>query len=482
MFGGGEEYFQEPPEINRETLRRFAAFCARLRGLEKPGKKVIAEAAALAREVGDDPQAYELVIGALFRHIKSWKGTHQLACWYVLDQLAKEARDKYGYVAGKYLLEVGRDFIPYEDPALATRYERLVAHWERVFPRHVVDALWMAKKERLWAASHPEEERARRRAEEEMWEREERAMTEDDGLNLFGQPCLDYLQGRCAWGADCRFLHPPGEEGSLPPECRMGDWKCPSCGVINRHFRRRCANCVREKPQYQKVRTPTAEDALLSAPDAAALEALRQQFGYNPAFPEEALAHWRLRLEGTDLAAYLAERRAAYRVRILARPPTNPLEERCKNQKHFPDVDIGPDEAYLRLLASGGARDDAAAPAKRGRYEGFIPPGTTPSSAVAILSQMILERGVRDSTTAALFTELGRYIRALAGGEEGLTPVQAEALLSAARLGFTAWNTNRESVLFVAAFFKTIRHVEDRIGLSATDSSTLLAMTTNFLA
>ncbi|CCW66454.1 unnamed protein product [Phytomonas sp. Hart1] len=488
MFGGGEEYFQEPPAIDRETLQAFAAFCAALRELRRPTKTAIEAAASLGRAVGAHPQAFELVVGALFRHVKVWTGPHQLACWYVLDSLAKAGRDHYGHVAGRYLLEVGRDHIPYEDPTLAAKYDSLVAHWERVFPRHVVDAIWLGKKERLWAVAHPDEVAEQQRAEEETWAREERAMADEDGLNLFGQPCMDYLQGRCIWGAECRLYHPPGEEGSLPMECRMGDWKCPSCGVINRHFRRRCANCVREKPQYKKERTQTAEDALLTAPDNAALQSLRQQFGYNPYLEEEAIQHWRLRFENTDLKEYLDERRAAYKVRILHRKPNNALEERCKTQKHFPDVDIGPDEAYLRFIASGGTLTNERS-AKQRRYEGLIPPGTAPSSAVSILSQMILERGVRDSTAATLFAEFGRYVRALAS-EEGeaqrgnavLSPTQVEALLSAAKLGFTAWNTNKESVPFVAAFFKTIRHVENKIGLSAEDSSTLLAMTTNFLA
>lgn len=480
MFGGGEEYFQDPPEIDRDTLRHFATFAARLRAVEKPGKKSIAELAALAREVGDTNQAYELVVGTIFRHIKTWTGNKQLACWYVLDKLCKEDRDKYGYTASKYILEIGPDYIPYEDPAVAPKYESLVEHWEGVFPRHVVDALWMAKKERLWAVDHPAEVLQQQQEEEREWVREEDAAEDEDGLNDFGQPCIDYLQGRCTWGDSCRLLHPPGEEGSLPPECRMGDWKCQSCGVINRHYRRRCSNCVREKPQYKKTRTVTAEDAMLSAPDDSAQRALRQQFGYDPYAESEAVAHWKLRLGSTTVEDYLAERRAAYRVRILGRPPANALEERCKLQKHYPDVDLGPD-TDLHLLLTGHNEEDGGPSAKRARQEGVVPSNTSPSNAVALVAQTILERGVRDGSASQLFAELARHARLLANGEgHVLSEPQAEAFLSVCKLGFTAWNTNEEAAPFVAPFFKALSKLEGSLGLSSQQQEQLTAMTTVF--
>lgn len=499
MFGGGEEYFQEPPEVDRDTLRRFAAYCARLRALKKPGKKAVTETAALAREVGDTTMAYELVVGTLFRHIKSWKGTKQLACWYVLDKLCKEDRDKYGFTARKYILEIGRDYIPYEDSELAPQYESLVEHWESIFPQHVVDALWLTKKERLWSVEHPQEVREQQEAEEEEWAREERALQDEDGLNDFGQPCIDYLQGKCSWGNECRLYHPPGEEGSLPPECRMGDWKCASCGVINRHFRRRCFNCVREKPQYKKERTVAAEDALLSKPDKESLQVLRQQFGYDPYSPQEAVEHWKFRLgsEGasasgdsshnTALEDYLAERRAAYRVRILKRSPQNKLEEQCKNQKHYPDVDIGIDEDYMRRLESGGEYGGTLGPAaRRPRLEGIVPANTPSPNAIALVAQMIVERGVKDGMAAQLFAELARNMRVLAeddaGKGLGLSDAQAEALLSACKLGFTAWNTNKAAVPFVSVFFKTVRNVERKLGLGAEHAEQLETMATEFSA
>lgn len=503
MFGGGEEFFQEPPEVDRDTLRRYARYCARLRALKKPGKKAITETAALAREVGDTTMAYELVVGALFRHIKTWKGTKQLACWYVLDKLCKEDRDKYGFTARKYILEIGRDYIPYEDVELAPQYESLVEHWESIFPQHVVDALWLSKKERLWAMEHPKEVKEQQEAEEEEWDREERALQDEDGLNDYGQPCIDYLQGKCSWGDECRLYHPPGEEGSLPAECRMGDWKCASCGVINRHFRRRCFNCVREKPQYKKERTVAAEDALLSKPDTAALQVLSQQFGYDPYCPQDAIKHWQIRLGSSSSSSspsaagggganeertlseaveeYLKERRAAYRVRILRRAPQNALEERCRTQKHFPDVDIGVDEEYLQQLESGGMAGPAA---RRPRLEGIVPSNAPSPGAIALVAQMIMERGVRDSMAPQLFSELARYMRVLveddAGRGLGLSDAQGEALLSACKLGFTAWNSNKAAVPFVSVFFKSIRSVERKLGLSAELAEQLETMANEF--
>ncbi|CAG9582223.1 conserved hypothetical protein [Leishmania major strain Friedlin] len=475
MFGGGEEYFQDPPEIDRDTLGRYATFCARLRAIEKPGKRTITEAATLAREVGDTLLDYELVVGALFRHIKTWTGQKQLACWYILDKLCKEDRDKYGYTAGKYILEVGRDHIPYEDADLAGKYESLVEHWENVFPRHVVDALWIAKKERLWAVDHPNEVKQQQQAEEEEWAREEEVMQDEDGLNDFGQPCIDYLQGHCSWGDSCRLYHPPGEEGSLPAECRMGDWKCSACGVINRHFRRRCSNCVREKPQYKKGRVPSAEDKLLCTPDPAVTAAFHQQFGYNPYAPAEAVAHFKLRLEGVSAEEYRKERAAAYRVRILGKAPTNPVEERCKATKHFPDVDMEPDEEYE--VGTDGLV------AKRQRTESLVPANASPNSAIALLAQLVMERGILDPTVPQIFGELSRYIRQAAGDPTmELNETQAEVLLSACKLGFTAWNANKGAVPSVATFFKAVRHNESKLGLSSEQVEQLESMASMFLA
>lgn len=497
MFGGGEEFFQDPPSYDSNTLRRFCAFSSRLRRLEKPGKKAIADVSQLAREVGDSPDAYELVVGAVFRHIKTWNGSRQLACWYVLDKLCKECPDKYGFCASKYVLEIGRDYMPFEDPDLRPKYEALVEHWENVFPRHVVDAVWLSKKERLWAAQHPEEFQQQLREEEEEWRKTELEMQEMEGLNTFGQPCINYLQGRCSWGDQCTLYHPPGEEGTLPPECRMGDWKCFGCGVINRHFRRRCANCVREKPQYKRLRQATIEDRMLSAPDPVAMDTLKQQFGYNPYETHEAVAHWKRRLAsssssspsggpgpastlgGASVVAYLNERKAAYKVRLLGLNATNALESRCQHWKHFPEPQLL--DATVVEASGPGVTSTASAVAHL-RAEQLIPPGTSPDKAVAILAQMILERGVRDPLSPRLYGALGLSIKAV--GEDralNLAPATADSLMAVCTLALTAWNADKQGMSFFEGFFKHIHGEEARLGLTALQSDQLRTIISQFL-
>ncbi|KEG15326.1 hypothetical protein DQ04_00111260 [Trypanosoma grayi] len=471
MFGGGEEYFREPPSIDRDTLRHFALLCARLRTAEKPGKKTVTECVELARGVGDNEMAFELVVGVLFRHIKSWTGNKQLTCWYVLDKLCKEDRDKYGYTAGKYILEIGRDYIPYEDPVLGPKYESLVEHWEGVFPRHVVDALWLAKKDRLWACAHPAEVLQQKEEEEQQWKAEEMALEDEEGLNDYGQPCMDYLQGRCFWGDACRLYHPPGEEGTMPLECRLGDWKCPSCGAINRHFQRRCSSCVKEKPQYKKARKPTTEEAMLSSPDPNVYAVIRRQFGYDPNVEEEAVVHWRTRLGDTPIDTYKKERAAAYRVRILGKPPMSEMEERMKSQKNYPDVDIGPpDEAF----EANGAEVHKVT-------ESLVPAGTASASAVGLLAQTIIERGARDPKLPQLLSELVQYVKQVAGDSAvRLTTTQGEALLTACKIVFSAWGADRGARPFVPPFFRDMRHTEAALGLSAEQQEQLTSMTGEF--
>ncbi|KAH9577255.1 hypothetical protein LSM04_001190 [Trypanosoma melophagium] len=473
MFGGGEEYFREPPSIDRDTLRRFAVFCARLREVEKPGKKTVTEASRLAREVGDSETAFELVVGVLFRHIKSWTGNKQLTCWYILDNLCKEERDKYGYTASKYILDVGRDYIPYEDPVLGPKYESLVEHWEGVFPRHVVDALWLAKKDRLWALAHPDEVLQQKEEEERQWKQEEMLIEDEDGLNDYGQPCMDYLQGRCFWGDACKLYHPPGEEGSLPLECRLGDWKCPSCGAINRHFQRRCSNCIREKPQYKKGRKPTAEELMLSSPDPSVYVALRRQFGYDPNDVEDAVSHWKARLGDTTIESYKEERRAAYRVRILGKAPTSELEERMRSQKNYPDIDIGPPEEDDITDANG-------VPA-RVMMQSLVPAGTSPVGAVALLSQTIVERGARDPKLPQILHELALYVKEVAANASlQLSPIQGETLLTACKILFSAWGADRAAKPFVPPFFRELRHTEAELGLSVESRDQLTSITREF--
>ena len=297
MIGGGEDCFEDPEIIEKETLKAYARFCHKLRGLEKPGKKAIGDLAESATNVGTSMIACEIVVGAIFRHIKSWRGAKQLCYWYVLDKLCKEHRDTYGHVTSMQVMDIACDYIPWEDAELASKYEVLIQRWEGVFPRHIIDVVLASKKERLNAIAHPEEIRAQREEEEAMWAEEELRHTEVEGLNDFALPCLAYMQGKCTWGKDCPNYHPEGLEGTLPPECRAGDWKCASCGTINRHFRRRCATCPRERPQYRVLRTDDLEERAMIKRDPSNDDVFRRQFGYNPASAIEAVAYWSKRLD-----------------------------------------------------------------------------------------------------------------------------------------------------------------------------------------
>ena len=468
MFGGGEEFFREPEPIDRETLRRFAVFCANLRTSEKTGGKSIAETTDLALKVGDSLVAVEMVVGVLFRHIKSWTGDKQLRCWYVLDSLCKKSRDKYAFYAGKHIVEVAGDYIPFEDPALVEKYERLIEHWDRVFPPDVIKTLWGCKKERLWAIAHVGEVKRAREAEEAEWKREELRQQEEEGLDDYGQPCMDYLQGRCTWGANCKLLHPPGLENTLPLECRLGDWRCGSCGVINRHFRRRCANCVKEKPQYRKLAEKSTEDNLLSNPDPVVAQLARRQFGFDPSSDEECVAYWQKRFKFTNLSQYRSERLAAMRTRIFSREPKNDLESRVKNQINFPVIELAAASEVLAIEP----------PTKRARVESLVPEGLSASEGLTFLSRVVVERGVHDVTIPqALFqiTLLAKEVAASSSSQK-LNSLQSDALLAACRLIFSAWNTSRSTSMFAEPFFVDLMPSVAQLGLTAQQLSHISMM------
>lgn len=457
MFGGGEEFFREPEPIDRETLRRFAAFCANLRNSEKMGVKSIAETTDLAVSVGDSLVAVEMVVGVLFRHIKSWTGSKQLRCWYILDSLCKKSRDKYAFYAGKHIVEVAGDYIPFEDPSFSEKYERLIEHWDRVFPPDVIKTLWGCKKERLWAVANVGEVKRAREAEEAEWKREELRQQEEDGLDDYGQPCMDYLQGRCTWGANCKLLHPPGLENTLPLECRLGDWRCGSCGVINRHFRRRCSNCVKEKPQFRKLSNQSTEDSLLSNPDPAVSQLARRQFGFDPSSEEECLSYWERRFKFTNLAQYRNERFAAMRTRIFAREPKNELESRVKNQINFPVIEISAATNDVALVEP---------PAKRARVESLVPEGLNPLEGISFLSRVVVERGVHDLTVPQALFQITLLAKEISSAPSlQLNASQSDALLAACRLIYSAWNTSRSTTAFAEPFFVDLLPCVSQLGL-----------------
>ena len=435
MFGGGEEYFSEPPPIDRDTLKRYAAFCSALRSLEKPGVKAIENTSRLARDVGSNETAFELVIGAIFRHIKTWAGEKQLAMWYVLHKLCRDDRDKYALIAQKYVLEVASECIPWED--MAQKYEQLVSNWDKIFQAHVIDAVWAGKKERLWAIQHPEEVERRYREEEAEWLVEELRQQDETGLDDYGQPCMDYLQGKCSWGDACKQLHPPGLEGSLPPECRLGDWKCGSCGVINRHFRRRCSNCVSEKPQYRKLQVQPPEEKLLSAPEE--FPALVEQFGFDPCREDECVQYWTKRLLNVATTKWLDDRRRQYVEKIIRKDTSS--SSRNWNVVTPPEDNEQP----LAIL-----------PQKRQRTDDKvinIPEGSSPGVAVALVSTAIAERGAHDPLFGRMLYQLTKEIQSLVKSSEVLSPPQSVAVMTTCRLVFSSWNVSPQQALHPAVPF-----------------------------
>lgn len=456
MFGGGEEYFREPDPIDRETLKRFASFCHRLRTLDKPTLKGIDDTVEKATAVGESILTIELVLGAILRHIKVWSGTKQLAYWYVLDKLCKENKSTFAFALQPYLVEIACDFIPFEDANLCPKYEKMIERWDGVFPQHVVNLIWVGKKERLWAAAHPQEVEQARKEEELEWLREESRQQDAEGLDDYGQPCMDYLQGRCIWGKECKQLHPAGMEGTMPLECRLGDWKC-RCGVINRHFRRRCSQCVREKPQYRKEHEQSAEETLLSQPDPLVEGLSRQQFGYNPMSETEAVAHWAMRLDGLTIHQFKVERSAAIRTRILGKTPSTPLESQAASQINFGMMNIG--QSVSSAIAIGEP------PQKRSRVELLVPPGVAPPQGITLLSKTIVERGAHDVVVPQCLYQICHFIKdCSASGNLKLTTLEAEAFFLMCRLVFSSWNTNKLAAFEL--FFAEIRPHVEKVGLT----------------
>lgn len=321
MLAGGEEYFQPPEAIDHDSLARFAAWCRKMRALEKPGQQSVATLAREGDAVGPAMHVKEIIAGTVMRCIKHSTGMRRYAYWCLLDKMAKDYRSTFAFLFEQQLADVAADCIEWEDAALALKYERLLEHWDTVFDKALVQQLWSVRRqERLWAAKHPEEARRQREEEEALWDREINHSHDADGLDTYGEPCLEYLKGRCDWGDNCPRLHPPGLEGSLPPESRLGDWRCQGCGMINRHFRRRCFSCVREKPQYKRgsEAATSAEARAVSRAEDSFLAPLSQQFGYDPCDPAAAAKYWSEKLATPALVAqYVEDRRRRYQSEIL---------------------------------------------------------------------------------------------------------------------------------------------------------------------
>eukprot|EP00758_Cryptobia_borreli_P002602 Tbor_TRINITY_DN3153_c0_g1::TRINITY_DN3153_c0_g1_i1::g.14709::m.14709 len=336
MLGGGGEFFQPPEHIPCESLVAFARFASALKDTaakEAAKRGTIKKLGDLAISIGTSEVHTELVIGCIFRHIKTVNNYNlisssvttptssinvvnkkMLGLWYLLDHLFRVSKDRYAHTASMYITEVG-ECIPWEDKEVSDKFKALIENWRGLFHEHLLHALWSTKEHRMRRVNDPIKYENEMLEEENVWRHEELIQKEEDGLNEYGQPCTDYLQGKCTWGNSCKQLHPPGQEGTLPPECRLGDWKCV-CGIINRHFRRRCSGCPKEKPQYCRSAQLAPEDALLSNPDDFS-NVFTYQFGYDPYIEDEAKKYWGRVLAPYSTKQWILERSEAYRNTIL---------------------------------------------------------------------------------------------------------------------------------------------------------------------
>ena len=398
MLGGGEQFFAPPEEISEETLKNYARFCTLLRNAERPNKATIDSLTAAATAAGVSFNDKEIVAGAVIRHIKSWEGKKQLCYWYLLDNLAKQHRETYGFLFGNHLLDIGTDHIPWENKQLYKSYEKLLEHWDGVFDEHIIQTVWHSQRQRLRYAEHPEELEQERAHEEQLWSSEEAKHQEVDGLDQYEQPCLAYLQGMCTWGNECTMLHPPGLEGSLPPECRLGDWRCPGCGAINRHFRRRCNACPREKPQYRRdCMGMSAEDEILSKPDESVRSVFKEQFGYDVGDEAAAVAHWTEYFRNHTAMEYIQMRRDKYKKFLI--------HDRSRPQRALPvgtgpskrPRDDTPSEASLILISQQQSRTAGAGHATTApRQLPSLPENMSEKDKVYFIAGRIKQRGIQD--------------------------------------------------------------------------------------
>lgn len=465
MLGGGEENFAPPEEIDVETLTKFAKLCGELRALKKAGGATIARLAVQCDEVGTTMTAKEAVAGLIFRFIMNKKGADQLKYWYLLDKLAKDYPQTFGYLFSLHIFEVATDCMPWEDPALFPKLESLVEHWDDVFPADVITRIYLSRTERQWAAKNPLEAARIREEEEAKWAEVEKQSIEEDGLDLYEQPCLAFLQGRCPWGAQCTQLHPAGLEGTLPSEARLGDWRCPGCGAVNRHFRRRCFSCPREKPQFRKgCSVKTKEEELLSHPDEEARAALRQRWGYDPENAADAVKHWAARFAREPPSAFVEARRNAYVSRILPavkkamqassaaavgtrRGRDGDDQQRGGGRDALPSSS-GPAKASRAEGGSGVAANASAPPAGGGPAVRVqlpqVPPELSAAQRVAYLCTKVIERGAHDADFAGFLFLLCKAMSEAvrdAKWSAKAAPEDSFVLVECAKRVFAAWTT-----------------------------------------
>jgi len=316
MFAAGAEYFAPPEEYDRDTLRRLSVLCIKLRSISGLKKTPIEDAKDHAVAV----RHVDLAAAAIKRHIKLAKGTRQLALWYVLDALVFDKTSPFRLAFQEDLADLALEAMPWDDKALVPQVQALVNTFTSKFSAPVLGMLDKARKDKLWRAANKAQWDMQKEEEERQWEREEKEHQDAEGLDEYAQPCMRYLQGKCELGDRCAFLHPPGKEGTLPPEARPGDWRCDQCGSVNRHWRRRCFHCPSEKPQYKKEMPDVLRLVRENDPK---FDVFSAQFNYDPMDVQAAVQHWSPYFQGVASLQWRQDRSAAYRVRILRRAPRN---------------------------------------------------------------------------------------------------------------------------------------------------------------
>eukprot|EP00760_Papus_ankaliazontas_P004595 PhM_4_TR11979/c0_g1_i1/m.83930 len=366
MYAAGAEHFAPPEEFDRETLRRLAVLCTKLRSVPNAKRGTIQELSRLAVDV----QQVDLASAAIKRHLKAL-GTQPnpapsklLALWYVVDSLIKEHRTTFRVAFQDDLADLVVEGMPWECPEIGAKLQGLVNTWTSVFPAPIMSQIEASRKKRVWNREHPMEFKALRAEEEATWAREEGAHEDEDGLDEYAQPCMRYLQGKCEAGEDCPLFHPEGKEGTLPPEARPGDWRCDQCGSINRHWRRRCFHCPAEKPQYKKA---SADQIPLVAADDSRFDVFKAQFGYDAFDEDAAVEFWDKYFtnSATTTSDWISDRSAAYRVRILRRAPRSDEEAELRTTLHYVDA-----ETIATKFHAATFDDDGHVAKKRGLVTG----------------------------------------------------------------------------------------------------------------
>eukprot|EP01065_Artemidia_motanka_P035203 TRINITY_DN43110_c0_g1_i1.p1 TRINITY_DN43110_c0_g1~~TRINITY_DN43110_c0_g1_i1.p1 ORF type:complete len:555 (+),score=159.32 TRINITY_DN43110_c0_g1_i1:56-1666(+) len=297
--------------LDEGTLRRIARFCRVLQRSDKPKKDVIDDLKALAERAGSD----DVIAGAVTRHIKFASGPKLLLCWYLLDVLAKNHPETFGLAFGPQILDLAVHYMNWMEPKEEARYLKLIETWRMLFGDITCEDILRRKEARKVELQMRQEERAALVAKglpvpaelesdvvQDRPKEDEMALilggVRDGQVVEYSAPCKYYLLGVCQ-NPNCPRPHPKGQFGSVSADKCFSDWKCLRCGYENPANQKQCwrRDCVGTKP----------ED--LYIPRQVRSNAFREQFGYDPTEPSEAVEHFKSRPSG---AQWRAERRKEY--------------------------------------------------------------------------------------------------------------------------------------------------------------------------